>query len=81
VIQPGARQDVSISQKFTIEMLQKAETALAQYIGAIANAVVKRAAAKARDEAELYLLIADAIKDPAERKSFIGKALSVSGKG
>jgi serine/threonine protein kinase len=71
----------SISQKFTAEVLQKAEAALAQYIGAIAKVVVKRAAAKARDQSELYLLIADEIKDPAERKSFIRKAISVSGKG
>jgi hypothetical protein len=80
VIQPGARQDVSTSQKFNAETLRKAETALAQYIGAIARVVVKRAAAKARDEAELYLLISDEIKDPAERKSFIRKAISVSDK-
>lgn len=72
--------DLTVSQKFTAETLQKAETALAQYIGAIAKVVVKRAAAKARDEAELYLLIADEIKDPAERKGFVRKAVSVSGR-
>jgi serine/threonine protein kinase len=71
----------AISQKFTAEVLQNAEAALAQYIGAIAKVVVKRAAAKARDQGELYLLIADEIKDPLERKSFIRKAISVSGKG
>ena len=70
--------EATISQKFTAEALQKAETALAQYIGAIARVVVKRAAAQARDEAELYLLISDEIKDPAERKNFIRKAVSVS---
>ncbi len=36
--------------------------------------------AKARDEGELYLLIADEISDPVERKTFIRKAISVSGK-
>jgi hypothetical protein len=72
--------ELTVSQKFTLETLQKAEVALAQYIGAIAKVVVKRSAAKARDEAELYLLIADEIKDPAERKAFIRKAVSVSGK-
>jgi serine/threonine-protein kinase len=72
--------EASISQKFSAELLQRAETALAQHIGAIAKVVVKRAAAKARDEAELYLLIADEIKDPVERKSFIRKAVSVSGR-
>lgn len=73
--------DASISQKFTAEKLQHAESALAQHIGAIAKVVVRRAAAKARDESELYLLIADEIKDPVERKSFIRKAISISGKG
>ncbi|HEU0290693.1 MAG TPA: serine/threonine-protein kinase [Burkholderiales bacterium] len=72
--------EVPVSQKFTPEVLQKAETALAQHIGAIARVVVKQAAAKARDEAELYLLIADEIKDPAERKNFTRKAVSISGK-
>jgi serine/threonine protein kinase len=80
VTQPSARQDASVSQRFTAETLRRAETALAQHIGAIARIVVKRAAAKARDEAELYLLISDEIKDPAERKSFIRKAVSISGK-
>ena len=72
--------DASISQKFTAEVLHRAETALAQHIGAIAKVVVKRAAAKARDESELYLLISDEIKDPTERKSFTRKAISISGK-
>ncbi len=70
--------DASVSQKFGADTLQKAETQLAQYIGAIARVVVRRAAAKARDEAELYLLIADEIKDPTERKAFIRKAVSIS---
>jgi hypothetical protein len=70
----------TVSQKFTAETLQRAETALAQHIGAIAKVVVRRAAAKARDEAELYLLIADEINDPAERKAFTRKAVSVSGR-
>jgi len=73
--------DATISQKFAAEVLRRAETALAQHIGAIARVVVKRAAAKARDEGELYLLIADEIKDPVERKTFIRKAISISGKG
>ncbi len=70
----------SISQKFTAETLQRAEAALAQHIGAVAKVVVKRAAARARDEAELYLLIADEIKDPVERKAFTRKAVSISGR-
>ena len=65
---------------FADETLRRAETALAQYIGAVAKVVVRRAAGKARDEGELYLLLADEIDDKTEKKKFIRKALSVSGK-
>lgn len=62
------------------DTLAEAERALSKYIGQVAKIVVKRAAAKARDTREFYLLIADEIEDPVERKAFIRKALSVSGK-
>jgi len=62
------------------QTLAKAETALARHIGAVAKIVVRRAAAKARDPGELYLLIADEIEDKDERKSFIRKAMSVADK-
>jgi len=62
------------------QTLAKAEAALAKYIGAVAKVVVKRAAAKARDPGELYLLIAEEIEDKNERKTFIRKAISASGK-
>ena len=75
---PAAQPALSVSAKFTPEMLQQAETALAQHIGAIAKIIVRRAAAKARDEADLYLLISDEIKDPAEKKAFVRKAILAS---
>ena len=62
------------------QTLAKAEAALANYIGAVAKVVVKRAAAKARDPGELYLLIAEEIEDKDERKAFVRKAISASGK-
>jgi hypothetical protein len=37
---------------------------------------VRRAAVKARDESELYLLLADEIENPAEKKAFIRRAIS-----
>jgi hypothetical protein len=67
-----------ISVKFPPATLLQAESALAQHIGAVAKVIVRRAAAKARDEAELYLLIADEIKDPAEKKAFVRKAVMAS---
>ena len=41
---------------------------------------MKRAAAQARDEVELYLLLADAIENKEERKAFVRKTVSISGK-
>ncbi|HEV2007282.1 MAG TPA: serine/threonine-protein kinase, partial [Burkholderiales bacterium] len=67
-------------QRFNDETLRRAETALAQYIGAVAKVVVKHAAQKARDENELYLLLGDEIADKAERKSFVRKGILIPGK-
>jgi hypothetical protein len=50
------------------------------HIGAVAKVVVRRAAAKARDAGELYLLIAEEIEDASERKTFMRKAISATGK-
>jgi serine/threonine-protein kinase len=62
-----------VAAHFSLEILAEAEDRLAQYLGPVARVVVKRAAAKARDEAELYLLLAEEIEDTAERKAFSGK--------
>jgi serine/threonine protein kinase len=66
--------------KLAPDILRRAQQRLAEYIGPVATVVVKRAAAKARDEAELYLLLADEIEDKEEKKAFIRQALSISGK-
>ena len=75
-----ARATQSAPSNIDPQTLAKAEAALAKYIGAVARIVVKRAAAKARDPGELYLLIAEEIEDKNERKAFIRKAISASGK-
>ena len=62
------------------EVLRRAEQQLAEYIGPVATVVVKRAAAKVRDEAELYLMLADEIQDKEEKKAFVRQAVSISGK-
>ena len=77
---PGQQSAPTTAHKFDTQTLARAEAALANYIGAIAKVVVKRAAAKARDSGELYLLIAEEIEDRNERKTFIRKAISASGK-
>ena len=66
--------------RFDMAILERAEKRLAQHIGAIARVIVKKAAMKARDEGELYLIIADEIEDSADRKAFIKKAISAAGK-
>jgi serine/threonine protein kinase len=66
--------------RFAPETLERAERRLAHYLGPVARALVRRAAAKARDESELYLLLADEIENPAERKQFIRRAISTSAK-
>ena len=76
VSQPVAEPELATLQKFSVETLHKTETQLARHIGPIAKVVVKRAAGKARDEAELYLLIAEEIEDPRERKAFVRMALA-----
>ena len=62
------------------EILKRAEERLTEYIGPVAGVVVKRAAVKARDEAELYLLLADEIENKDEKKAFVRQAVSISGK-
>ena len=62
------------------EILSRAEAQLVQYLGPVARVVVKRAALKARDVSELYLLIADEIEDPAEKKAFIRRRISATSK-
>jgi hypothetical protein len=76
--QPKSVTTSSASAQFTLDTLKRAETELARHIGAIAGIVVKHAAAKAHDETELYLLIADEIEDPAEKKAFVRKAAATS---
>jgi serine/threonine-protein kinase len=62
-----------VAAQFSLEILAQAEQRLAQYLGPVARVVVKRAAVNARDEAELYSLLAAEIEDAEERKAFSGK--------
>jgi serine/threonine-protein kinase len=73
-------QPTSAQPHFEPATLAKAELELAKFIGAVARVVVRRAAAKARDESELYLLLADQIEDKEQKKVFVRKAMSVTGR-
>jgi len=76
----GAPPTTVVTSRFTQEVLDRATARLAEHIGALSRVVVRRAAMKARDEAELYLLLADEIEDPVRKKAFIRRAISASGK-
>jgi serine/threonine-protein kinase len=66
--------------RFSPEALRRAEAELSPYLGPVANVVVRRASLKARDNHELYLLLADEIENPADKKAFIRRSISASGK-
>ena len=68
------------ASRFPVEVLERAERRLADIIGTVARVLVKRAAMKARDERELYLLLSDEIENKEEKKAFLRRSLSVSGK-
>ena len=70
--QPGAPLDAAA--------LARAESDLAGYVGALARVLVRRAAAQARTLPELYHLLAEHVEDPADRKAFVRKGLSISGR-
>lgn len=66
----------SVLMRFDAETLEKAERRLAEHIGAIAKVIVKKAAMKARDKRELYLLLSDEIDDPVVRKAFARRGIN-----
>ena len=68
------------ASRFPAEVLERAERRLAEYLGGISRVLVKRAALKARTEAELYLLLSEEIANKEEKKAFMRKGLSKSGK-
>jgi serine/threonine-protein kinase len=77
--EPTSRSEPSTNtaaSRFALDVLERAERRLAHYLGPVARVFVRRAAVKARDESELYLLLADEIETPAERKAFIRRAIS-----
>jgi serine/threonine protein kinase len=51
--------------------LHTIERQLANFVGPMARVMIKKAAAKSRDTAELYALLSDSISDPEVRKQFL----------
>jgi serine/threonine-protein kinase len=65
---------------FETSLLARAEAELAQHIGAVAKAIVRRAAATARSEPELANLLANEIDNVNTRKAFLRKVFSAPGR-
>ena len=63
-----------VASRFPLEVLERAERRVSDYMGAVSRVVVKRAAMKARDESELYRLIAEEIESPDDKKAFLRRA-------
>ena len=61
-------------------LLGRIEADLAQYLGAVAGTIVRRTASRAHSESEFYSLLAQQIDDPVERRAFLRRATSVSGR-
>jgi len=73
-------QPASAQLRFDPAVIAQVEAGLAPHIGAVAKVVARRAAARARDEAELYMLAADEIEDTEAKKAFLRKAISIARK-
>lgn len=61
---------------FDPQFLAAVEAELAHHLGPLAALLVRRSAAKARDRAELFLLLADHIADADQRRAFIRKSVA-----
>jgi len=71
-----AAASASGSSEFDADFLARVETELAHHLGPLARVLVKKAAGKARDRSELFLLLSDNIADPEQRRAFIRKSVA-----
>ncbi|RPI44003.1 MAG: serine/threonine protein kinase [Betaproteobacteria bacterium] len=74
--QPLSLPPASAAPKFDPAFLSKVESELAHHLGPLARVLVKKSAEKARDRAELFLLLSDNIADPDQRRAFIKKSVA-----
>lgn len=76
---PSSRAPLIIASE--TEIVRKAEKDLIPYVGPLANALVRRAAAKAGTTADLYAELAEAIPSESERREFLRRATDRPGTG
>jgi serine/threonine protein kinase len=72
---PAAAAPAAEAPRFDAAFLSRVETELAHHLGPLAGLLVRKSAAKARDRAELFLLLSDNIADPGQRRAFIRKSV------
>lgn len=63
------------ASRWNKELLAKAEHTLANYIGPMANVLVRRAARECASETILYARLAEQIIDPGARQAFLGQVI------
>lgn len=75
--QPAAKSATAVpAATFDPDFLARVEVELAQHLGPLARILVKKASGKARDRAELFLLLSDNIADPEQRRTFVRKSVA-----
>ncbi|MCC6534935.1 MAG: serine/threonine protein kinase [Burkholderiales bacterium] len=74
--QPASAPPASVPALFEPAFLSAVETELAHHLGPLAGVLVRRTSAKARDRAELFLLLSDHIADANQRRAFIKKSVA-----
>jgi serine/threonine protein kinase len=62
--------------RFEPQFLAAVETELAQHLGPLAAVLIRKSAAKARDQAELFLMLSDHIADADQRRAFIRRSVA-----
>ena len=70
---PSAQQDGGQKLMLPPEVITETQRSLASFVGPMARVLVDRAAMQARDHAEFYRVLAEAIPTEAERTMFLKK--------
>jgi len=73
---PSGAAPIARPAAFDDAFLAAVETELAKHLGPLAKVLVRKMAGRARDKAELFLLLADNIQDPSQRKAFVRRSVA-----
>jgi serine/threonine-protein kinase len=73
---PSGSTQATAIPRFDDRFLAAVETELAHHLGPLARVLIKKSAAKARDRAELFLMLSDHIADETQRRAFIRKSVA-----